>query len=269
MIQAVQSEETMAKKAEQGGRKAGQRPSVVTAAKRRGPGAGFWIGFGVVVVIGVAALSWLANRPKAAVSQIDPSLPALKAEGYVMGSPTAPVEVLEFGDFECPSCGQFANLTEPDIRTRMVNTGQVRMRFLDFPLAMHKNTWDASLAASCANDQGKFWEMHDQIYMNQDKWNSETTGRPRKPLATIAQGLGLDMTKYNACMDAETHRAQIQANQQEGERRQVSETPSFVIGGKLIPGAMPFDVFKARVDSELAKLRAAPAAKSDSAMKGK
>ena len=260
----------MGKKAHQGGGagNSGRRPSVVTAAKRSGPGTGFWVALGLVAIVGVGALSWQANKPKPTATQIDPSLPALKAEGYLLGSPTAPVEVIEFADFECPACGQFANLTEPDIRTRMVNTGQVRMRFLDFPLAMHKNTWDASLAASCANDQGKFWQMHDQLFANQDKWNGEATSRPRKPIAALAQALGLDMTKYNVCMDTEAHRAQIQANLKEGERRQVGQTPTFVIGNQIHPGELPFDAFKKLVDAELAKVPKAPATQTDSAKKG-
>ncbi|MEO7330845.1 MAG: thioredoxin domain-containing protein, partial [Minicystis sp.] len=97
-----------------------------------------------VAVLGVGALSWVATRPKATSSKIDPTLPALKAEGYLLGSPNAPIEVTEYADFECPGCGQFANLTEPDVRTNLVNTGKVRIRFMDYPLPMHRNTWDAS-----------------------------------------------------------------------------------------------------------------------------
>lgn len=257
----------MAKKEAPRGRGTAGRPSVVKAAKRGGPGPGFWIALGLVAVIGVGALSWVATRPKTTSTKIDPTLPPMKAQGYVLGSPSARVEVIEYADFECPSCGQFATLTEPDVRTRLVNTGKIRVRFLDFPLSMHKNTWDASLAASCANDQGKFWEMHDQIFANQDKWNGEATSNPRKPLGALAQGLRLDMAKYGACMDAETHRAQIQANLQEGERRGVSQTPSFIIGGQLIPGALPFDAFNKLVETELAKGPAA-AATGDSAPAG-
>jgi protein-disulfide isomerase len=226
---------------------------VVTAAKRGGPGTGFWIALGVVAVLGVGALSWSATRPKATATQIDPTLPALKAEGYLLGSPTAPIEVIEFADFECPSCGQYATLTEPDVRTRLVNTGKVRMRYMDYPLPMHRNTWDASLAAACANEQGKFWEMHDLIFQNQDKWNGEATKRPRGPLGDLAQSLKLDMTKYNSCMDTEKYRAQVQANLKEAERRQVSQTPTFLIGDKLVPGAIPFDMFNKLIDDELAK----------------
>ena len=241
---------------------------MVSAARRGGPGRGFWIALGVFVVVGISVLSYLATRPKAVATTIDPSLPPVKSEGYVMGNASAPVEVIEFADFECPGCGQFATLTEPDVRTRLVNTGQVRMRFLDFPLEMHKNTWDASLAAACANDQGKFWEMHDQIFANQDKWNTEATSRPRKPLAELAKGLGLDMSKYDACMDANTHLAKIQAHKREGDRRQVGQTPTFVIGNKMIPGSIPFDLFKSLVDSAL-KSAPAAAATVDSTKKAK
>ena len=244
----------MAKKGEPRRRGTASRAPVVKAARRSGPGQGFWMVVGLVVVVGIGALSWVATRPKnVATTALDPSLPAMKAQGYVLGSPTAPVEITEFADFECPSCGQYSSLTEPDVRTRLINTGKARVRFLDFPLSMHKNTWAASLAASCANDQGKFWEMHDQIFATQDKWNGEATSNPRKVLEATAKGLGLDMAKYGTCMDAETHRGQIQANEQEGERRGVNSTPSFLIGGKLYPGALPFDQLNKLVEAEVAK----------------
>jgi protein-disulfide isomerase len=125
----------MAKETRDRGR--GRRPGVVTAAKRSGPGRGFWVALGVLALLGIAGLSWMASRPKTQVSRVDPSLPPLKAEGYVLGSPTAPVEVIEFADFECPACGQYATVTEPDVRSRLVNTGQVRVRYRVFPLPMH------------------------------------------------------------------------------------------------------------------------------------
>jgi protein-disulfide isomerase len=234
---------------------------VVTAVKRSGPGRGFWVALGLVALIGIAALSWLASRPKTQVSRIDPSLPPMKAEGYLLGSSTAPVEVIEFADFECPACGQYSTLTEPDVRTRLVRTGQVRVRYIDFPLAMHKNTWDASLAAACANDQGKFWEMHDALFANQDRWNGEATSRPRPVIADLAKGIGLDMTKYGACMDNDTHRAKIQAHLAEAEKRNITSTPTFVFNGTVVSSALPYDTFKRYVDAELKRAGAtAPAA---------
>jgi protein-disulfide isomerase len=245
------------KRAGDQGRRRGSSANVVSGAKRGGPGRGFWIAAALVAVIGIGTLYWQTSQPKVTSRTIDPNLPKLKAEGYLMGSPNAPVEIIEFADFECPGCGQFATLTEPDVRTRLVNTGQVRFRFMDFPLQGHKNTWDAHLAASCANEQGKFWEMHDQIFANQDKWNGEATNRPRGPLGDLAKAVGLDMSKYNDCMEKETYRAQVQANLQEGERRMVNQTPTFIVGDKMFPGALPFDQFKLLVDSAL---KNAPAA---------
>ena len=251
----------MAKQRMDGGR--GRRPGVVKSAKRGGPGRGFWLALGLAAILGLGAIGYLTTRPKVTATTIDPNLPPMKAEGYVLGSANAPLEVIEFADFECPGCGNFATLTEPDVRTNLVNTGKIRLRFMDFPLPMHKNTWDASLAAACANDQGKFWEMHDAIFNNQDRWNGEETSRPRPILANLAKGVGLDMSKYGACMGADTHRAKVQSHLQEAERRQVQQTPTFIIGGKLIPGALPYDTFKKLVDEELAKVPAA----TDSALK--
>ena len=236
----------MAKQERDRGR--GRHPGVVTTAKRGGPGRGFWIALGVLALLGITGLSWMASRPKTQVTRLDPNLPAMKAEGYLLGSATAPVEVIEFADFECPACGQYATITEPDVRTRLVNTGQIRVRYIDYPLPMHKNTWDASLAAACANDQGKFWEMHDALFANQDRWNSEATNRPRGPIGDLAKGVGLDMTKYGACMDADTHRAKIQSHLAEAEKRNISQTPTFVINGTVVPGALPYDALKKYVD---------------------
>ena len=237
--------------------KAGRQSGVVTDAKRGGPGRGFWLALGLVAVLGIGALGWLASRPKAKLSQLDPNLPVVKSEGYLLGSPTAPVEVIEFADFECPACGQFNTVTEPDVRARLVNTGQVRIRYVDYPLPMHANTWDASLAAACANDQGKFWEMHDQLFANQDKWNGEATSRPRPVMAGLAKAVGLDMTKYGACMDADTHRAKIQAHQRQAEAMHINSTPTFVFAGLVVPSALPYDEFKKHVDEATERVKAA------------
>jgi protein-disulfide isomerase len=245
----------MAKARMDGGR--GRRPGVVTAAKRSGPGKGFWLALGAVAVLGLGGLGYVASRPKVQTTRIDPNLPPMKAEGYLLGSPTAPVEVIEFADFECPGCGQFATITEPDIRTNLINTGKIRVRYIDFPLPMHRNTWDASLAAACANEQGKFWEMHDQLFANQDRWSGETTSRPRPIIADMAKAIGLDMSKYGACMENDSQRAKVQSHLLEAERRGVSQTPTFVIGGTMTPGAIPYDTFKRLVDQELAKTPAA------------
>ncbi len=229
----------------------------------------FYALLALIAVIGVAAIGWLATRPKGAVTSVDPSVP-VEAEGYLMGNPNAPVQVLEFADFECPACSQFATITEPDVRTRLVETGMISFRFYDFPLQMHPNTWEASHTAACANEQGKFWEMHDQLFNTQDRWNGIATRRPKGVFEDLARTIGLDMAKWEDCYDSRRYQRQIEANRAEAVRRNAGSTPTFVIGSRMIGAAIGYDAFKAYVDSALAEKGAAPgaAAAGDSAAKG-
>jgi protein-disulfide isomerase len=167
-----------------------------------------------------------------------------------MGNPTAPVEIIEFADFECPGCGQFATVTEPDVRTRLVESGQARFRLFDFPVnATHRNSAAASLAAACAADQNKFWEMHDRVFQGQPEWSTYATNDPKEVLERYAREIGLNVQTWEQCFDSGKHRGRIAAHLQEAERRRVQSTPTFIIGDKMLSGAQPYDVIKAYVDS--------------------
>ncbi len=214
-------------------------------------------------IVGAAALGYVATRPKGGGEAIDPNMPLGTAQGFVMGSPDAPVKIVEFADFECPACGQFATLTEPDVRARLIKTGQVQYTFYVFPLPMHKNTWPASNAAYCAGEQGKFWEMHDRLFYTQDLWNTLATSSPDKKMKGYAADLALDMGKFDACYDSKRNYPNIKASGAEAEQRGIDETPSFIIGGKKYSGSQPYDKIKQLVDEELAKL-----GKADPAKKG-
>lgn len=219
----------------------------------------FYILLGAIAVAAVVFIGWQMSQSKSSgVITIDPNIPLPEASGYLMGSVTAPVQILEFADFECGACGSFATLTEPDVRRRLVETGQASFRFLDFPLPIHRNTWDASMAAACANEQGKFWEMHDQIFATQDQWNGEVTNRPKAVFSRLAKSLGLNESQWDDCYDSQKYKLNIAANLREGERRLVQSTPTFVIGDKVIPGAIGFDQLKAYVDSAAARAASSP-----------
>jgi protein-disulfide isomerase len=224
----------------------------------------FVIALGVIAIVGVLALAWTAMRPKRGVTDVDLKADPAQARGYLLGDSTAPVQVMEYADFECPACGTFATLTEPDLRKSLIQTGKVSWRYYDFPLPMHKNTWDASNAAACADEQGKFWEMHDMLFANQDRWNGEATSSPKAAFKGYAQSLGLDVPKWEACYDADRYRSRIASNRAEAERRHVESTPTFIIGGKMVPGALNYDQFmKYYADAEKAAAaapRTAPAA---------
>jgi protein-disulfide isomerase len=102
--------------------------------------------------------------------------------------------------------------------------------------------------------------MHDQLYQRQEEWNGEATSNPKKLFMAYATGLALDVKKFEECFDSQKYQRQIDANRAEAERRQLNSTPTFIIGKRVIPGNMPYDHFKAYVDSALAeKKTAAPA----------
>src|SRR5689334_13666212 len=107
------------------------KPKAPVRAANSGAKTPFYVAIGVLLVGGIATLSVMSSKPKG-VSYLDSSVTPIANGGHVIGSDSAPVEVVEFGDFECPACGSFANLTEPDVRARLVLTGQVRFRFMDF-----------------------------------------------------------------------------------------------------------------------------------------
>jgi protein-disulfide isomerase len=236
-------------------RKSAKRDAV-RSARTKDNKRWFYIAIGVLVVAGIGTLSYLSIRPSQAVSLVDTTLPPIPNQGHAMGSDTAQIEVVEFGDFECPACGSFATLTEPDVRTRLVNTGIVRFRYMDFPLSMHPNAWPAHLASWCAGEQNKYWEMHDAIFMNQDRWNSQATRRPERVLGDLARQVGVNMEQYESCVDSRKYHQQIRANLEEGMRRGVGGTPSFIIGSKKIERPISYDEFKKYVDEALAEKRA-------------
>lgn len=226
-------------------------------AKNRGPKKPFYVILGVVAVVGIALIAMQA-RGSGPTPRIVAELPpgdAGKAQPYVYGRPDAPVTISEFADFECPACAQFATLTEPDVRKRLADAGQVSIRFYDFPLDQHRNSVLASLSAACAADQNKFWEMHDRIFAGQDAWatrSGESDGsanrRASRLFAEYAKAIGLDEAAWSTCVEEQRHLERIRANRQLGIQRQVRSTPTFIVGNQMVPGALSYDALKRLVE---------------------
>lgn len=210
---------------------------------------GFYLGLAAIAVIGVVGL-WLARQAGrgAGPQVVDPvPLAAGAFEGHVLGSDSAPVTIVEYADFECPACAQFAVLTGPDIKQRLVATGRVRWIFRDFPLDGHRNAMPAHLAAACAGEQGQFWAMHDQIFFNHGRWVSEA--RPERRLRELARAVGLDGDRFDECLDSGRYRDRILASKQAGIERGVASTPTFEFNGLRVSGALLYDRVRAIVDS--------------------
>lgn len=216
----------------------------------------FFIGLGVAAVAGIAALSYMsAQAAKGRIITVDPNLPSVESQGYVMGSPDAKVELVEHGDFECPACGRYAELNEPEIRAQYVNTGKIRFRFIDYPLTGHQNTLNASNAAACADEQGKFWEMHDLIYATQYQWSAliggPEAGDPDKHFRSIARQInGLDGSKFDECLSSRRMMPKVQAHLRIGEARGVRSTPTFFLNNQMFY-LLSQDQLKATLDAAI------------------
>src|SRR3990170_4609313 len=147
----------------------------------------------------------------------------------VKGDLNAPVTIIEFSDFQCPYCGRFFQGTLPEIERDYIKTGKVRYVFRDFPLEFHKQAPKASEAANCAGEQGKYWEMHDKLFENQ---NALMVDKLRQYAAEV----GLESGPFDACLDSGKYAEEINRDVEDGKKAGVSGTPSFFIGKSQGPG---------------------------------
>jgi protein-disulfide isomerase len=223
----------------------------VAPARRGKPSGRFYALLGLIALLGIGGLGYAATRRNAAAPaaarEVDPAL-AAEATGYLLGRPDAPVKIVEFADFECPACAQFATVTGPDVKKRLVETGQASFRFYDYPLPQHANSYPASHAAACAEEQGKFWEMHDRVFAGQNDWSTHATSNPKSVFEGYARELGLDAARWEQCYDSEKYLRKIQANRAEGDRRQIQGTPTMYVNDQLA-NVTGYDALKALVDS--------------------
>jgi protein-disulfide isomerase len=170
------------------------------------------------------------------------------------GSPGAALTLVEFTDYQCPYCGRHARDTAKRIEQEYVDTGKLRLVTVDLPLRIHPDAFRAAQATHCAQDQGKFWEMHDRLFENQTAL---------EPLRGHAEALGLDADAFEACMTSEKYAAAVRADMVLAQSAGASGTPSFVLGRTdpndpskvtgvaFIRGAQPFEAFKAQIDKAL------------------
>jgi protein-disulfide isomerase len=157
----------------------------------------------------------------------------------------APIELIEFSDFQCPFC-----LRAHPIVNRVLSTYGDRIHFVyrNFPLPNHPNARPAAEAAQCAAEQGKFWEYHDRLFGDPSKLSEAD-------LKHTAAELGLDSSRFDACVDSRKYQAKVDADIRAGSDAGVSGTPSFFINGRMLTGAQPFEAFKDVIDDELQRRR--------------
>ena len=166
------------------------------------------------------------------------------------GNPKAPVTIVEFSDYQCPYCHQI----EPTVKDLMAKYGdKVSLSYRDFPLsAIHPNAMIAAEASRCAEEQGKFWEYHDQLFT--------ASNLEKNSLIEYAKNLKLDDKQFESCLTTEKYKAEIDKDQQDGRSAGVNGTPGFFINGVSVSGAQPESAFTQVIDDELARAGHRPSA---------
>lgn len=212
------------------------------------------IGGGVAAAIVVVLALVLFNRSGddglAPVALPPPSSADVERSGRSMGAADAPVTVVEWGDYQCPGCEFFWQNGKPQLIQNYVATGQVRFEFRDYAF-LGRESIDAAVAASCAEQQGKFWEYHDILYFNHNGENQGAFSESR--LREMAQLVGLDMDQWSTCFDDDAVRDAVSASLQEGRNLGVNSTPTFIInGGEPISGGN-WEPLRQRIDAALAE----------------
>ncbi len=178
-----------------------------------------------------------------------PTTAKVAARGPTLGDPDAPVTIVEFTDYQCPYCRRFHQTTFPQLRRQYVDTGKVRWIVRNLPLGFHPDAKPAAMAAHCAGDQNRFWEMRDTLFSN-----SASLGRDA--LEGYAVALGLDREAFDRCMEANAHLERIETDASEASRVRITGTPTFVIGrseddavnGRRVVGAQSLAVFQSEID---------------------
>jgi protein-disulfide isomerase len=211
---------------------------------------GFYSALAGVAVIGVGVLGWMLSRPRA--TSIPANVPVQAADtagfrGYLLGSDSAKVEITEYADYQCPFCQTFSTLQMPTIKERLIDTGRLRWRYRDFPLQQHSFSRVAAHSAACADEQGKYWDQHHRIYEGQAEWAESRDAAPI--FRQYAQANGLDLARYDACMQTAKYAGRIQASYDEAVRVGVNATPTLLVGGRLYQGRLDSDAIAHLVDS--------------------
>lgn len=208
---------------------------------------GWIVGASALAVVAVAVLIWASNA-SSTTPPVTTVPPGITQNGQTRGDPAAPVTIDEWADFQCPACGLFARQTEPQILSTYVAKGQVKIVFHNFAFLGPESNWAAE-AALCAGDQGKFFDFHDRLYAAQAGENKGAFAKDK--LKKIGTDLGLSPA-FATCVDSGRYAQSVRDEQNVGQGKGVSKTPTLFVNGNKYEGAYSFDEMKNIIDPLLA-----------------
>jgi protein-disulfide isomerase len=225
------------------------------------------ITIGAVVLIALVVAFFLIYPQVKPVAAITPVTPVARpnVDRNIAGDPKALVKIEEFSDFQCPFCKRFWQETEAQVEDAYVKTGKVQLTYRSAGNWVSLNSGsggvesqDSAMAAYCAGDQNKFWQMHDALFSNNRDVEEQGSFAPRR-LQEIAQSIGLDMNAYNSCVSSGKYLDQVNKDFADAKAAGITGTPFFVITYTVkgqtktdtIDGAQPFSVFQQKLDAAL------------------
>jgi protein-disulfide isomerase len=175
------------------------------------------------------------------------TLPQVSADDAQAGPKDAKVQIVLFSDFQCPYCASFF---EQSLKKAMSDyKDQVLFVFKEVPLSIHDKAMDSAMAAECAGEQGKFWEMADKLYGDQKTWSAVKTFNGT-PYASV---IGLNLAQWNSCVSQKKFTDKINADNQAAQDFGISGTPAFFVNDQFFGGVVPYEQLKQTIDAQLGK----------------
>lgn len=191
-------------------------------------------------------------RPAGAPAASD-SATALMAKadaGRIIGSPSATVWVIIISDFQCPFCKQWHDESWESIRKEYVETGKIRVAYMNLPLSMHANAVPAAHAAMCASVQGKFWPVQDAMFRTQKEWANLADAHPF--FESLARDAGADVDALRACVKSGVMGPLVRSDESRATSAGAQSTPTFFVGSQPLVGAQPLATFRGAINAALA-----------------
>lgn len=183
----------------------------------------------------------LVSAPATAAAQSKSGGVSLAGIGHDTGSAKAKVFVVEFADFGCGYCARFNAETYPKLDSAHIKSGMVRWKMVPFVTGMFRNSRDVAEAAECAGEQGEFWKMHDLLYRQRKEWMASNDIRAQ--ITKYATELKLQPAAFSRCLMNPDVRRRILKHDELAHQLSVRGTPTFFVNGRVVPGAVPFDLF--------------------------
>ena len=182
-----------------------------------------------------------------------------KDDDPILGDPDAPISIIEFSDYQCQFCARFYSDTLPLLNSQYIETGKVNLISRDFPIVkIHSNAMPTALASECANEQGKFWEYHGELFETQNIWKQNKSDEIILTLKQFAKDLNLNQEQFDACLDSKKYAEEINNDLSDGQKYFVTGTPTFFVGNDKIGyssifGAQSFSDFRIMIDEKLSQ----------------